>query len=59
MSNNLEDNMEKKLEANNRVYQDRVESLNQKLDSFKEEIETLKQSKNKGQLKIPKVVSVS
>ena len=59
MSNNLEDNIEKKLEANNRVYQDRVESLNQKLDSFKEEIETLKQSKNKGQLKIPKVVSVS
>ena len=59
MSNNLEDNMEKKLEANNRVYQDRVESLNQKLDSFNEEIETLKQSKNNGQLKIPKVVSVS
>ena len=59
MSNNLEDNMEKKLEANFRDYQDRVESLNQKLDSFKEEIETLKQSKNKGQLKIPKVVSVS
>ena len=40
------DNMEKKLEANNRAYEDRIETLNQKLDSFKVEIETLKQSKS-------------
>ena len=59
MINNLEDNMEKKLEANNRTYEDRIESLNQKTESFKEEIETLKQSKNRGQLKIPPGVSVS
>ena len=59
MINNLEDNMEKKLEANNRTYEDRIESLNQKIESFKEEIETLKQSKNRGQLKIPPGVSVS
>lgn len=49
----------KKLKANNRAYEDRIESLNQKLKSFKEEIETLKQSKNRGQLKIPPWVSVS
>ena len=59
MINNLEDNMEKKLEANNRAYEDRIESLNQKIESFKEEMETLKQSRNRGKLKIPPGVSVS
>ena len=59
MINNLEDNVEKKLEANNRAYEDRIESLIQKIESFKEEIETLKESKNRGQLKIPPGVSVS
>ena len=59
MINNLEDNMDKKLGANNRAYEDRIESLNQKIESFKEEMETLEQSKNRSQLKIPPGVSVS
>ena len=59
MINNLEDNMGKKLEANSRAYEGRIESLIQKIDSFKEKMETLNESKNRGQLKISPGVSVS